>query len=49
MAQRVTHTVLQQLLAQLDVREQQLAGQAGELAARLREVGLSDDSPFAPC
>jgi hypothetical protein len=34
----MTHTVLQQILTKLDVREQQLAGQASELAARLREV-----------
>jgi uncharacterized protein (DUF3084 family) len=34
----MTHTVVQQLLNRIELREQQLASEAGELAARLREV-----------
>jgi hypothetical protein len=34
----MTHTVLEQLLDGIELRERQLAEQAGELAARLREV-----------
>ena len=34
----MTHTVVQQLLDRIKLREQQLATEAGELAARLREV-----------
>jgi hypothetical protein len=34
----MTHTVVQQLLDGIELREQQLTTEAGELAARLREV-----------
>ena len=34
----MTHTVVQQLLDRIELRERQLAGQAGELAARLLDV-----------
>lgn len=34
----MTHTVLEQLLDGIELRERQLAEEAGELAARLREV-----------
>lgn len=34
----MTHTVVQQLLDGIELRERQLAAQAGELAARLREL-----------
>ena len=34
----MTHTVVQQLLDGIELRERQLAAQAGELAARVREV-----------
>jgi hypothetical protein len=34
----MTHTAVQQLLDTIELRERQLAGQADELAARLREV-----------
>jgi hypothetical protein len=34
----MTHTVVQQLLNRIELREQQLAAEAGELTARLREV-----------
>ena len=34
----MTHTVVQQLLDGIELRERQLAEQAGELAARLREL-----------
>jgi hypothetical protein len=34
----MTHTVVQQLLDGIELRERQLAAQVGELAARLREV-----------
>jgi hypothetical protein len=41
----MTHTVVQQLLDGIELRERQLAAQAGELAARLREVGAERETP----
>lgn len=40
----MTHTVIQQLLDGLELREWQLAEQAGELAVRLRELGAGREA-----
>lgn len=34
----MTHAIVQQLLDRIELRERRLAGEAGELAARMREV-----------
>jgi hypothetical protein len=41
----MTHAVVQQVLDKTEQREQQLAREAGELAARLREVAAERDAP----